>query len=68
MKKSDAISLFGNGTQLAKALGLTKGRISQFPEELDQATTDRVVGAAVRLAKISVCTDDQTIPFSEPKI
>lgn len=64
MKKSEAIAIFGNGTQLAKALGLTKGRISQLPEYLDQATTDRVVGAAVRLEKISVCTEGQPTPVS----
>lgn len=50
MTKSEAIAIFGS-TQIdvARALGLTPSRISQFPDELDQATTDRIVGAAVRL-------------------
>lgn len=51
MKLSDAISIFGNKVRLARALGLTKGRISQLPEDLDLATSDRVVGAALRLGK-----------------
>jgi plasmid maintenance system antidote protein VapI len=53
MKKSEALALFG-GTQrdLAEALQVTASRISQLPDELDQATTDRVIGAAIRLEKI----------------
>ncbi|CAK0745607.1 hypothetical protein CCP4SC76_1640004 [Gammaproteobacteria bacterium] len=52
MKKQDAIKLFGSGTALAKAIGVTKGRVSQLPEDLDLATTDRVVGAALRLGML----------------
>ena len=49
MKKSEAIDIFG-GTQkqLAEYLGLTPSAISQWPDELDQATSDRLLGAALR--------------------
>lgn len=49
--KQRAIAMFGSGAKLAAALGLTRGRISQWPEELDQRQTDLVVGAAIRLGK-----------------
>lgn len=52
MKKSDAIKLFGTGADLARAVGLTRGRISQWPEELTQKQTDLVTGSAIRLGKI----------------
>ncbi len=52
MYKTDAIHVFGNKTQFAQAIGVSKGRISQLPEVLGQAITDRVVGAAVRLGRI----------------
>lgn len=50
MTKTEAKSLFG-GTDaaLARAVGLTRSAISQWPEELEQREIDRVVGAAVRL-------------------
>lgn len=53
MRKSEAIQLFG-GLQkdVAAALGITPSAVSQWPEELDQATEDRVIGAAVRLGKL----------------
>ena len=52
MTKAEAIALFG-GRQIdvADALGVTPSRISQWPDELDQATEDRVIGAALRLGK-----------------
>lgn len=51
LTKQQAIDLFGNGAKLGRALGLTRGRISQWPETLDQRQTDLVVGAAIRLGK-----------------
>jgi transcriptional repressor of cell division inhibition gene dicB len=53
MTKSEAIELFG-GTQIAvaKALGVTRGYVSQWPEVLDERIADRVMGAAVRLGRI----------------
>ena len=50
MKKQEAIKIFGkSGADLGRALGLTRKRISQLPDDLEQAYVDRVVGAAVRL-------------------
>lgn len=51
LTKQQAIDLFGNGAKLGRALGLTRGRISQWPETLDQRQTDLVVGAAIRLGR-----------------
>jgi hypothetical protein len=50
MNKSDAIRIFGSTvTEMAKAIGVTRSAVSQWPEELRQEQTDRVIGAAVRL-------------------
>ncbi|WP_104655070.1 hypothetical protein [Ralstonia insidiosa] len=51
MTKKQAIDLFGSGAELGRAVGLSRGRISQWPEQLDQKQTDTVVGAAIRLGK-----------------
>ena len=51
MDKNQAIELFGSQRKLAEALEVTVSAISQWPDVLDQAKTDRVVGAAVRLKK-----------------
>lgn len=52
MTKTEAIELFGGSqVDLARAIGVTKSAISQWPEELDSARTDRVIGAAYRLGK-----------------
>jgi hypothetical protein len=53
MLKTQAIELFGD-TQvaLARALGLTRAAVHHWPDELDQAQEDRVVGAAVRLGRL----------------
>lgn len=52
MTKSHAIAIFGDRQQdLADALGLSKGRISQLPEILPTPIADRVRGAALRLGK-----------------
>lgn len=52
MKKQSAIALFGTGTALAHALGITKSAVSQWPEELPQRIADEIHGAAIRLGKI----------------
>lgn len=50
MRKSEAVSIFGRTqSDLARALGITKSAVSQWPDELDQEKTDRVLGAALRL-------------------
>lgn len=52
MTKSDAIKLFGEtAVDLGKAVGLSKGRISQWPDVLTQKQADLVLGAAIRLGK-----------------
>lgn len=51
LTKQQAIAMFGDGVRLAEALGVTKGAISQWPEELDQKRTAMVIGAAVQLGK-----------------
>lgn len=52
MTKKEAADLFG-GKQvyLAEALGLTKGAISLWPDDLTAEQTDRVLGAALRLRR-----------------
>lgn len=51
LTKQQAVEIFGSGAALGRALGLTRGRISQWPPTLDQKQTDMVVGAAIRLGK-----------------
>ncbi|MFY2857482.1 Cro/CI family transcriptional regulator [Achromobacter xylosoxidans] len=51
MTKQDAIKAFGSGAALGRALGITRGAVSLWPTELDQARIDRVRGAALRLGK-----------------
>lgn len=54
MKKEDAIKIFGSQAELSRALGLTRGRISQWDDELDLAQTDRVIGAACRMGLVDL--------------
>ena len=54
MKKSDAIELFGSGAALGRAVGLSRGRIAQWPERLSEDQTNRVIGAAVRQGLIRI--------------
>lgn len=50
MTKTEARRLFGGKAQdLAAALGITPGAVSQWPEQLDQRRADQVRGAAMRL-------------------
>lgn len=53
MTKTEAFQIFKSYTAMAQALGVTKSAVSQWPEDLDQAQTDRVIGAALRLGLIS---------------
>lgn len=53
MKKETAISIFGSGAALGRALELTRGAIHNWPEVLDIRKTDLVIGAAIRLEKIT---------------
>lgn len=51
LTKTQATEMFGTATALAAALGLTKGAVSQWPEELDTQRTAAVIGAAVQAGK-----------------
>lgn len=56
MLKREAIEIFGQGVhtqaekiaRLAAALGVKRHAIYMMPDVLPQATTDRVIGAAMR--------------------
>lgn len=53
MTKQEAADLFGGKhAALARALDMTRGGISQWPDELTDAQADRVIGAAIRLGRI----------------
>lgn len=50
MTKTEAIHLFGaSQAALGRALNLSRARISQWPEQLEQPQVDRILGAAIRL-------------------
>jgi len=51
LSKEQAIQIFGSRKDLCVAMDLTNSRISQWPEQLDQRTTDLVIGAAVRVGR-----------------
>lgn len=51
MTKKQAIAIFGTGAALGRALGITKGAISQWSDELDRRYTAMVIGAAVQTGK-----------------
>ena len=51
MTKAQAIGIFGSAAALARAVGVTRSYVSQWPEELEQGIADRVRGAALRLGK-----------------
>lgn len=53
MTKQQAIAVFGSGTALARALGITKSAVSQWPDDLPQRTIDEINGAAMRLGLIA---------------
>lgn len=53
MKKELAISIFGTGADLGRALGMTRQAIAYWPQELTIRQQDEVIGAAIRLNKIS---------------
>lgn len=51
LTKQQAVSIFGSGAALGRALGISKGAISQWPDMLDQKQTAMVIGAAVQIGK-----------------
>ena len=46
--KAEAVRLFGSQAKLARAVGVTRGAVWQWPEELPRRLSDQVLGAAVR--------------------
>lgn len=52
MDKAKAIEMFGSAASLARALGVTRQAISQWPDVLTQQQTDRVIGAALRTGNL----------------
>jgi hypothetical protein len=52
MEKRHAIELFGSQAELARALGTSRQVVWAWPEELEQAQADRVIGAAIRHGKL----------------
>lgn len=48
LTKKQAIAIFDSGAALGRALGITKGAVSQWPEELDEKRTAAVIGAAMQ--------------------
>ncbi|WP_369053087.1 Cro/CI family transcriptional regulator [Burkholderia gladioli] len=51
LTKQQAVDLFGSQAALARALGVTRGAIWQWADELDIRQTAMVVGAAVVAGK-----------------
>lgn len=47
--KTEAAQSFGSKAALARALGLTRQSVHEWPEELDQHREDWIRGAAARL-------------------
>lgn len=53
MNKKIAISLFGSGAALGRALGISRTAVGFWPETLTIRQQDEVIGAAIRLGKIT---------------
>ena len=53
MNKKVAISLFGSGAALGRALGISRTAVGFWPETLTIRQQDEVIGAAIRLGKIT---------------
>lgn len=52
--KQEAIQIFGGSMRaVGDALGITRQAVYQWPEELPQDTSDRLLGAAMRLNLLS---------------
>lgn len=60
MTKTEAIATFGNQSELARAMRVTRGYVSQWPEELPLVIADRVRGAALRLGRAIPGMDGRT--------
>ena len=49
MDKLEIAKAFGNQSELARSLGVTRATISNWPRTLNQKQADLVTGAALRL-------------------
>lgn len=53
MDKKTAISFFGSGAALGRAIGISRTAIGFWPDVLTIRQQDEVIGAAIRLGKIT---------------
>lgn len=53
MNKKTASFIFGSAARLSRALGISKAAVSLWPETLTQRQQDEVIGAALRLGKLT---------------
>lgn len=53
MDKKTAISFFGSGAALGRAIGISRTAIGFWPDVLTTRQQDEVIGAAIRLGKIT---------------
>lgn len=53
MKKEKAADLFGSMVLLSRALNISPAAVSQWPQVLTTRQQDEVIGAAIRLNKIT---------------
>lgn len=53
MKKENAADIFGSMVLLSRALNISPAAVSQWPQVLTTRQQDEVIGAAIRLNKIS---------------
>ncbi len=53
MEKEKASLIFGSNASLARALKISKAAVSQWPETLTTRQQDEVIGAAIRLNKLT---------------
>ena len=51
MTKTTAIQIFGNRSELAKAVNRSPAWVSRLPEKLNEDQANLIVGAAYRLKK-----------------
>ncbi|MFA6180587.1 Cro/CI family transcriptional regulator [Acidithiobacillus sp.] len=48
MEKKEALRVFSTASALARAVGVTRSAVSQWPEKLTARVGDRVIAAALR--------------------
>jgi transposase-like protein len=51
MTKQQAAAIFESKAGLARALGISRQAINQWPDQLEERQINEVIGAAVRLGK-----------------